>query len=60
LNMGNLKSAVGEFRAAIDLQPDDARAYYDLGQALTKEGDITGAHDAFQHAAGLDPRLHMP
>ena len=57
LRLGEIKSAIGQCRAAIDLKPDDARAYYNLGRALEKDGDAQGAKEASQRARELDPHL---
>ena len=57
LRAGEVKSSIGQCRAAIDLKPDDARAYYNLGLALQKDGDALSAKEAFQHARELNPHL---
>jgi len=57
LRAGEVKSSIGQCRAAIDLKPDDARAYYNLGLALQKDGDALSAKEAFQHARELNPYL---
>ncbi|HEV2247213.1 MAG TPA: tetratricopeptide repeat protein, partial [Terriglobia bacterium] len=57
LGRGETRNAIGQFRAAIDAKPDDARAYYNLGLALEKAGDSEAARAAFQHALKLDPQL---
>jgi Flp pilus assembly protein TadD len=58
--LGETESAIGQFHAAIDLKPDEARAYYNLALALEKKGDQRAAREAFQRAAELDPRLSHP
>ena len=57
LRAGEVKSSIGQCRAAIDLKPDDARPYYNLGLALQKDGDALSAKEAFQHARELNPYL---
>jgi Flp pilus assembly protein TadD len=57
LELGDVDTAIGHFRAAIDLRPDDARAYYNLSLALKKKGDFAAAQEARKKALELDPRL---
>jgi tetratricopeptide (TPR) repeat protein len=57
LELGDVDSAIGHFYAAIDLRPDDARAYFNLSLALKKKGDSTAAQEARKKAVELDPRL---
>lgn len=46
LELGEVENAIGHFREAIGLRPDDASAYYDLSLALRKKGDAVGAQEA--------------
>jgi len=57
LELGDVDSAIGHFWAAIDLRPDDARAYYNLSLAFKKKGDPAAAQEARKKALELDPRL---
>jgi len=41
------------------LKPDEARAYYNLSLALSKDGDREGAKSALEHARQLDPRIEV-
>ena len=57
LKLGETESAIGQFRAALDLRPDDARAYYNLALALETKGDTINSRKARERALALDPRL---
>ena len=57
---GELAAAIERFKAAIKLDPQYAPAYYHLGIALQKKGDRVSAHDSFDRARKLDPRLKIP
>jgi Flp pilus assembly protein TadD len=52
-----VKGAVAQFRSAIDLNPDEARAYFDLSLALARAGDRDGADRALERARKLDPEI---
>jgi Flp pilus assembly protein TadD len=54
-----VKGAIGQLRAAIDLKPDEARAYYNLSLALSKDGDREGAKSALERARQLDPQIEV-
>ena len=47
LNRGELDNAITEFRTAIQLQPGNADAHYNLGYALGRMGDVEGAIAAY-------------
>lgn len=49
------KDATDEFRAALQLMPDSAEAYNNLGIALASQGEIDEAIDQFQRALRLQP-----
>jgi Flp pilus assembly protein TadD len=51
------QGCVAHFRAAIDINASDARAYYNLGLALEQKGDSEGARQARRSALELDPTL---
>ncbi len=60
LNLGGLYYKLGiwdkaeeQFRTAINLKPDFANAYYNLGHALEQKGDTKGALDQFNTVATL-------
>ena len=50
-----LDVAIDEFREAAHQKPDYTDAYHNLGVALAKSGDLTGAITAWQEAERLDP-----
>jgi len=53
---GDHRKAIEAFRKAIDLKPDYAIAYRDLGFALLRTGDLVGARKELQKYVELDPR----
>ncbi|HEX6624875.1 MAG TPA: tetratricopeptide repeat protein, partial [Pyrinomonadaceae bacterium] len=57
LNEGDLDAAIERFRAAIQLDPTSAQAFYNLAKALRRKGQTDAARAAYQKAKGLDPRL---
>lgn len=59
LEHGNLDKAIEQFKKAVDLAPDYARAHYHLGIALQRKGDEAAAREAFRRARELDPRLRQ-
>ncbi len=50
-----LDVAIDEFREAVHQKPDYADAYHNLGVAMAKTGDLTGAITAWTEAERLDP-----
>jgi tetratricopeptide (TPR) repeat protein len=50
-----LDVAIDELREAVHQQPEYADAYHNLGVALAKTGDVTGAIAAWTEAERLDP-----
>lgn len=50
-----LDEAVGELRKVVELQPEDAEGWHDLGDALAAEGRTEEAADAFRKAVELNP-----
>ncbi|RMH36392.1 MAG: tetratricopeptide repeat protein [Nitrospirae bacterium] len=50
-----LDVAIDEFREAIRLRPGYVDAYANLGVALAKQGDLTGALAAWSHVQRLEP-----
>jgi len=52
---GDLDQAETKFRHAIKLQPEASVAYRYLGLVLEKEGDNSGASQAYQKAIDLNP-----
>ncbi len=56
-----LDVAIDEFREASRLQTNYMDAYHNLGVALAKTGDLTGAIAAWTEAERLDPDgMHLP
>ena len=51
------EDAIAEYRNLINLAPDDAEAYYNLGVALKQKQDFDGAIAALEKAIGLEPGL---
>lgn len=49
------EKAIVQFRAATEKYPKYYQAYSDLGFALRKTGDYTGALEAYDHALSLSP-----
>ena len=45
---GKLDDAIAHLRLRLELNPDDAKAWYDLGELLFKKGDAQGGFDAFK------------
>jgi Tfp pilus assembly protein PilF len=40
LSRGKLEEATAEYRTAIRIKPDDARAHYNLGNTLKAQGKL--------------------
>jgi Flp pilus assembly protein TadD len=60
LSVGDLDSAVAQFRSAISSEPTYAAAHYELGLALNQKGQKDEAKKEFQKAMELDPHLMPP
>lgn len=58
-NRGNYAAARSEFERALMDSPYNATYAYNVGKAMEKEGDISGAEQMYQHALTLDPS-HQP
>src|SRR5512135_1990900 len=52
---GRPDAAIDEFRAALELQPDDAAAHYNLGTALAGQGQVDAAIVEYRAAIRLRP-----
>jgi len=50
---GDLERAIGELRASVRLDPDDATASYNLGRLLLKAGDPQGAAEQMARVAKI-------
>ena len=55
LNLGKPREAEESYRAAVQLQPRFAQAYYFLGVVLDRQGRKDEAKAAFRTARDLDP-----
>src|SRR5262249_50707944 len=53
----DLKGAIAAFRRATEIDPKDAKAWYNLGNALHHHKDLPAAVEAFQQATHLDGNL---
>ena len=49
--------AISELKEAVRLDPSNANAHNDLGLALKRNGDLSGAADQFRQALRLNPKL---
>ena len=45
---GKLDDAIEHLRLRLELNPDDAKSWYDLGELLFKKGDASGGFNAFR------------
>lgn len=52
---GKFEDAAVAYQRAIDLKPDQAGYYNNLGNVLAKQGKIPEARDAYQKSATVDP-----
>jgi|ERR1700730_736220 tetratricopeptide (TPR) repeat protein len=53
---GELESAVGEFRALLEHNPNYAAAYFHGGQALEKLGDVEQARTFYENGVEVTSR----
>ena len=53
--LGESGRARRHFRRAVELDPDHAASWYDLGELLLVDGDLDAADAAFERAAALRP-----
>src|SRR5215510_12650851 len=51
----DLDGAIREFRAALNLDPNDAVAHSNLGITLARKGDLDGAIREYRRTLSLDP-----
>ncbi len=54
---GRIDEAIGAFRAVVEIRPDHAESFSNLGAALRRQGDGEGAVSALRRALELDPEL---
>ncbi len=53
--LGEVGRARRHFERAVELEPDHAGAWYDLGELLLFQGELDDAEHAFERAAALRP-----
>jgi tetratricopeptide (TPR) repeat protein/tRNA A-37 threonylcarbamoyl transferase component Bud32 len=53
---GSVDLAIGYYRAAVALRPDNPAAHYNLGLTLKAKGDLKGAITAYRRAIALDSK----
>jgi len=59
LSAGVPEQAAREYRASIELKPDDAIAHFNLGKACENLHDAAGARHGFARAAELRPEMRL-
>src|SRR5688572_4199550 len=57
---GKWKEAEQQWRAALQLAPDDARAWTNLGVTLNRQDKTAEALEAWRKATSIDPKLPGP
>ena len=55
LLQGDLDTAVGHFRNAVDANPDNSEAFRNLGLTRVRQGDLDGALEILKEGAGKHP-----
>jgi Flp pilus assembly protein TadD len=50
-----VQEAAASFHRALEFQPDNAKTYYYLGDALNQMGDLAGARSALERALQVSP-----
>jgi len=55
MGLDQLEAAIENFNRVIQIQPDYADAYGNLGHALLRNGDLAAAFQNFSQAVKLDP-----
>ena len=54
---GDVDGAIMAYDEAIQLEPDSAKAYYNLGMAVFQKGDLNHAIEAYRRALDLEPEF---
>ena len=57
MERGRWDEAIAEWKRFVELDPKNARAHSELGNALKAKGDLDGAIAAFSKAIEIDPKL---
>ncbi len=60
LAMKDTATAIGQLREAVRLDPENARAHYELARVLRTEGQAAEANRHFAEARRLAPYLATP
>ena len=60
LKIGSHQEALAAFNKTLEINPDDAEAYYYRGEAKFMLEDIEGAKSDYQHAKELDDQYDTP
>ena len=55
-DQGTYDKAIEQAKLAIEKNPNDADAHFELGRSYSFTGDMAGAYREFQAAAQLDPK----
>ncbi|NJR65726.1 MAG: tetratricopeptide repeat protein [Leptolyngbyaceae cyanobacterium CRU_2_3] len=55
--IGNLEQAIADLNRAIQIDPNNADAYYNRGKARTEQRDAAGAIADYTESIRLDPTL---
>jgi Flp pilus assembly protein TadD len=50
-----VQEAAASFHRALEFQPENAKTYYYLGDALNQSGDLPGARAALERALQVSP-----
>jgi tetratricopeptide (TPR) repeat protein len=56
-DQGTYDKAIEQAKLAIEKNPSDAAAHFELGRSYSFTGDMAGAYKEFQTAARLDPKM---
>src|SRR5713226_1090099 len=54
--LNNLDAAISDFHKTLDLAPDDAQSFFNLGLLYGRKNETAKAMDAYQQGLKLDPR----
>lgn len=55
MQRGDTNFAIREYRAALELNPQDAEAHFGLGEAFRRRGELPRAEEHFRQAFEIDP-----
>ncbi len=53
---GDLDGALARYQKALQLDPTNKFAHYNIGTVLQSRNDVTGASDAYEAALNIDPK----